>query len=360
MSTVTERALGSVLRTVKRVVKSSSLLRNLIADQHSTALFTNLRSHEVMLSDRTRVNTYREGLSRQIKPGSVVLDLGTGTGILSLLAARQNPKKIYAIDHSDFITVARKIAAENNVTCIEFVQANSRTFTPPDNGKVDTIIHEQMGTALFEENMINNLLDLKQRLLKPGGSILPGKFEVFLEPVSLKPDYLVPHISNIAIEGVDLKFLRNLPEAEKYKGSEYLFGPTDARVAVDRFLCRPEPFLQFDLNSINDASEIPTMFMVTRKLETSGSLDAFCLYFKAIFDEQTSFDTSPLSAYTHWGNKLFRADGRSCEAGTTVSYAVEANPLEDARKWSILVDAEPAVKGRSAAPKRQEMASARA
>ena len=321
MKAIVERVLGSVLRLVKRTVKSSWFLQGLLSDQHSTALFTNLRSHEVMLSDRTRVETYRQALERRITPGTIVLDLGTGSGILSLLAAKQQPKKIYAIDHSDFINVARRIAKENNVTCIEFVQTNSRTFELPDQGKVDTIIHEQMGTALFDENMMMNLLDLKRRLLKKGGLILPGKFELFMEPVALKPDYLVPHLENISIDGVDLSFIRELEDVQKYKGLEYVWGPTDARLAVDRLLCRPEPFLTFDLNTIDEEREIPTTFNVTRTVETSGPLDAFCLYFRATFDDQTSFDTSPLSAYTHWANRLFRADGRPCAERATIAYA---------------------------------------
>ncbi len=117
-----------------------------------------------MLADTVRNKSYHDAIKRYIKPGDVVVDLGTGTGILSFYAAEQKPKRIYAIDHSDIIKVARRIAEHNNISNIEFVQTNSRDFAPPEN--VDIILQEQMGDNLFNENMVQDVLDLKDRLLK--------------------------------------------------------------------------------------------------------------------------------------------------------------------------------------------------
>ncbi len=110
---------------------------------------------------------------------------------MAILAARQGTK-VYAIDHSDFIHVAEQIAKHNGIDNIQFLKMNSREFTCPE--KADYILHEQIGDDLFDENMIVNLLDLKQRALKDNGVIFPGRFELFLEPVALKNDYPVPFI----------------------------------------------------------------------------------------------------------------------------------------------------------------------
>ena len=98
-------------------------------------------------------------IHRNVQAGDVVLDLGTGTGLLALMASRAGASKVYAVEHSDFIDVAREIAAHNGFTNIEFVRANSRDFTPPE--PIDVVLHEQMGDELFNENMLENVLDLR-------------------------------------------------------------------------------------------------------------------------------------------------------------------------------------------------------
>jgi len=173
-------------------------------------------SHERMLADASRIQAYREGLRRHVKAGDIVFDLGTGTGILSLLGSLSRPKVIYAIEHSPFISIAQDTADRNRVDCIKFVRSNSRDFVPPERG--DVIIHEQMGQLIFGENMIENLLDLKARALKPGGKILPGRFRLFVEPVVLKEQYRVP-------------FIWEIP------GLEYLYSTssTDGALLIARF-----------------------------------------------------------------------------------------------------------------------------
>ena len=332
MNTVVEKFVGASFRYAKELLRSSRLAKNLIADRHNSGLFTNLRAHEVMLSDRVRVEAYREGLRRNITPGSVVVDLGTGSGILSLLAAAQRPRIIYAIDHSNFIEIARTIAGRNAGVPIEFVHANSRTFNPPE--PVDFIVHEQLGTGLFDENLLTNLLDLKARILKPGGKILPGRFDVFIEPAVLKPEYVVPHIADIQLEGIDLSFLRDVSTLEPYRLADYHLNPHDARVAVSHFLGRAEPCFTVDLNAAGSI-DLPSSVSVQREVTESGPLDAYCMYFRAAFDEKTAFDTSPLSRYTHWGNWLFRADSRPCRVGGQLSYRVDIAPLTDARQWRV-------------------------
>jgi protein arginine N-methyltransferase 1 len=68
-----------------------------------------------MLADYTRLDSYAAGIGRAVKPRDVVLDLGCGTGILSMFAAQRNPEKIYAIDHSDIIELAKRVAEHNGV-----------------------------------------------------------------------------------------------------------------------------------------------------------------------------------------------------------------------------------------------------
>ena len=121
--------------------------------------FAGLETHEEMLSDRVRVEAYHRGIHRHVAKGDVVVDLGTGTGLLAFMASRAGAKTVYAVEHSDFIDLAREIAEYNGFTNIEFIRANSREFTPPE--PIDVVLHEQMGDELFNENMLENVLDLE-------------------------------------------------------------------------------------------------------------------------------------------------------------------------------------------------------
>jgi len=147
------------------------------------------------------------------------------------LPPNKTQKNIYAIDHSDFISIASKIAQHNNFNNIEFIQTNSRDFET--EVKFDALIHEQIGDYLFNENMIEKLLDLKNRLLKPNGRIFAGKFELYLEPVALKEEFNVPFIWENQIDGIDFTFLREY--YEEWLGAD----------VVKKFLCAPLLFYSF-------------------------------------------------------------------------------------------------------------------
>lgn len=196
-------------------IASSEWLMDIAYDVMNKHNFAGLAEHEEMLSDRVRIDTYHRGIIRNIHPGDVVLDLGTGTGVLAMMASRAGARKVYAVEHSEFIEVAREIAAHNGFTNIEFVQANSREFTPPE--PIDVVLHEQMGDELFNENLLGNVLDLRNRVLRAGGRILPGRFRLFIEPVSLRESMRVRRLWNIDLpDGIDLSCLRSSPVAARY------------------------------------------------------------------------------------------------------------------------------------------------
>ena len=132
------KAIRSTLGFAAARVASSDRLMVLVYDLMNETNLGGLAEHEEMLSDSVRVDAYHRAIRRNVRPGDVVLDLGTGTGLLAFLASRAGARKVYAVEHSDFIEVAEEIARHNGFTNIEFVRANSREFTPPE--PVDVVI----------------------------------------------------------------------------------------------------------------------------------------------------------------------------------------------------------------------------
>ena len=305
---------------------------SLLYDNMNEADFEGLAHHEEMLSDTVRVGAYHQAIHRAVAPGDVVLDLGTGTGLLAFMASRAGASKVYAIEHSDIIEVAREIARHNGIDNVEFVQANSREFTPPES--VDVVLHEQMGDELFNENMIENLLDLRDRVLAPGGRILPSRFRLFVEPVTFNPTMRVRRFPNIELpDGIDLGPMRD---------SVFLAGHDDDRFgqfwarpgAVAATIGEPSPVIEFDLATLEAPDALPRHHELRRFVAEDAILDGVCVWFEAVFDDATTLTTSPLAPNTSWGNRVFRID-REVGQGETLAFRIDMGRLVDASTWTV-------------------------
>ncbi|MCP4083981.1 MAG: methyltransferase domain-containing protein [Actinomycetia bacterium] len=307
---------------------------NVVYDLMNQTNFAGLSEHEEMLSDSVRVETYHRGIHRQVKPGDVVLDLGTGAGLLAFMASKAGAKKVYAVEHSDFIEVAREIGRHNGITNIEYVQANSREFTPPE--PIDVVIHEQMGDELFNENMLVNLLDLRDRVLAPGGRILPARFRLFMEPVSFHESMRVRRFWNIELpDGLDLS-----PMEQSLVAARFHVGHTEQLWtrpgSVSSTMDQPEPILELDLNTLASIEDLPTDHVIERAASAPTIVDGLCVWFEAIFDNDTMLSTSPLAPVTSWGNRLFRLDRELAENERLRLY-VHMDQLVEPASWSVEV-----------------------
>lgn len=327
------RAAVRALRWARRTARSIPVLRD-ISDEVFFSDFNpgEQLGHEMMLADAVRMNAYRAGIARSVKAGDVVVDLGTGTGILAMLAAQQRPKVVHAIDSSNIVFLAQRIAAANGFTNIEFANVSSRRWSLDE--PVDVVVHEQIGQALVDEGMIEKTLDLKNRLMAKSGRIVPGKFEMFLEPACLKEDYRVPFLWHAGFPGIDYRAVREAAAQGAFRltGQDWHVA---SRPAIDYFLCDPAPILAFDLNEINDPSDVPNRVSASRTVQRGGRLDAFCLYFRVIFDAEVDFDTSPFSPRTVWDSIHVRVESRDYRPGEMVSYSLTMRDRFDFETWTV-------------------------
>ncbi len=141
--------------------------------------------HTAFIMDKTRTETLRRSILQVVKPDDIVLDIGTGSGILSLFACQAGAKKVYAIERSPMIKIAQKMAEYNGFKDkIVFINEESTFAKLPE--KVDVIISETIGTFGLEENILPIMLDAKKRFLKPDGLFVPKGLKFFVVPVYLK------------------------------------------------------------------------------------------------------------------------------------------------------------------------------
>jgi type I protein arginine methyltransferase len=127
-----------------------------------------------MLADTPRMNAYVEALRRSVTPDSVVLDLGSGPGVFALLACKFGARRVYAVEPDNTINIAREAADANDFADrIEFFQALSTEVTLPEPATV--IISDLRGVLPWFQQHIPAIIDARQRLLAPGGTLIPGR-----------------------------------------------------------------------------------------------------------------------------------------------------------------------------------------
>lgn len=131
-----------------------------------------------MIAFEERTLAYARALEANVAPGAVVLDIGTGPGIMSFFACRAGAAKIYAVESEDIIQVARDAARDNGFSDrIEFIQALTTEVELPE--KVDGIVAEIHGILPIHRKSIVSILDARDRFLKPEGWIVPARETVW-------------------------------------------------------------------------------------------------------------------------------------------------------------------------------------
>lgn len=150
--------------------------------------YSHLGIHEEMIKDHVRTDTYRNAIfhHQHLIAGKVVVDVGCGTGILSIFCAQAGAKRVYAVDASDIAVQANEVVNANNLSDIVKV-LHGRVEDVEIEEEVDVIISEWMGYMLLYESMLGSVLTARDRWLKPGGLILPSHATLYMAPVT-NPD----------------------------------------------------------------------------------------------------------------------------------------------------------------------------
>jgi protein arginine N-methyltransferase 1 len=133
-----------------------------------------MQGYGSMIRDTARTGAYAGALRAVVRPDSVVLDIGTGSGILALLACRFGARKVYAVEPDDIIQLAREAAAANGFADrIEFIQGISTRLDLRE--KVDVIVSDLRGVLPALEQGLVSIMDARDRLLAPGGRLIPHR-----------------------------------------------------------------------------------------------------------------------------------------------------------------------------------------
>jgi precorrin-6B methylase 2 len=140
--------------------------------------------HARMLYDERRTGDYLAALAAAVRPDDVVLDIGTGSGVLALAAARAGARSVYAVEASDIAEVAERVFVLNGVRDqVTLLPGWSRVIELPE--QADLLVAEVIGNEPLEEEILETMLDARRRLLKPGARMIPHALTLLVRPVLL-------------------------------------------------------------------------------------------------------------------------------------------------------------------------------
>lgn len=147
-----------------------------------------LAGYGEMIADRIRTGAYMEALRAVIRPGAVVMDIGTGPGIMAVQACQLGAKHVYAIEPGEIIQIAREIAAANNCADkIEFFEDVSTNVTIPV--RADVIVSDLRGVLPYYAQHIPSIVDARRRFLAPGGTLIGREDRVWAAIVDAPKRY---------------------------------------------------------------------------------------------------------------------------------------------------------------------------
>ena len=251
--------------------------------------------HRGMVFDGTRNAAYTRALEKVITPDTTVMDLGAGLGILGLIAARLGAGKVYLVEPTVALEVARSVAADNKLDAVECIRARAEALQL--DTRVDVILSVFTGNFLLSEDLLPSLFYARDHYLAPGGRLIPDRGRMEVVPVCA-PAYYEKYVqawSEFPRECDE----QGLPEldysAVRSYAANYLFYDSAKHMQAQR-LAEPVALLELDFNT---ATKAECDSQVEAVIQRDGICHGWMGWFQMrLVDEWLSTDGE--NCKTHW------------------------------------------------------------
>lgn len=264
--------------------------------------------HRTLIADRVRNQAFEAALRAVIRKGeTTVADIGTGTGLLALMAVKLGAREVFLYEAAEVAGVAAKILKANRAKNCHLIPCHSTEMVDPP--KVDVVVSETLGNYALEEHIIETLADARKRFLKPGGILIPRRLEQLVAPVV--SDRFAREFSAWDATGFDLSVAKAMSLNNIYVRT-----------------MKPDELLAAHAW---DQIELGTDARSTRKGEASWKLarpttvHGFALWWRAELVAGISLSTAPDAPRTHWEQLYFPLlEPVAAKAGETIGIALRS------------------------------------
>ena len=258
-------------------------------------MYAEIEVHRTMICDRVRTEAFERAINAVVRPGDVVLDVGAGSGILSLFAARAGAARVYAVERTTVAVLAADLADANGFgDVIEVIHGDLMDIELPE--KVDVIVSEWLGGFGIDEGMLTPVIVARDRWLKPGGVMIPASVTAWAGLVHDR--YLSDTVDFLRERpyGLDLGLLVETTVNEiSYSGTFRHLAAADSR-------SQPGLLWTTDAHTIPlELARAPHEAEVTLEVHDAGTANALALWFSAELAPGVSLSIGPGDPPTHWG-----------------------------------------------------------
>lgn len=270
------------------------------------------RWHFRMLNDVHRNAVYRNAIGTAIANGrSKVLDIGTGTGLLSLYSAYNGGTDIKACDDAKImIDVASEVFKLNKLDDkISLINKYSHDLTEDAiGGRVDLVVTETLDSGVFGEGILQTLIHAKEHLLQADGLIIPSRVKLYIAGFECK---------SIASENVCIN--SSFSDLIYLKGHRLVafndepYDTENVRQLKDfKIITKIEEAFECNFNDLDDMKKCLNGNVETKvrlEFERNGLLDGFVMWFSLCLDENNIVESKPC-INSCWDQTIFKLNHR--------------------------------------------------
>ncbi len=258
-------------------------------------MYAEFEVHRSMIRDRVRTQAFQRAIESVVRPGDVVLDVGAGSGVLSLFAARAGAARVYAVEQTSVAVLAQDLAAANGVAnIVNVIHGDVMDVEPPE--PVDVIVSEWLGGFGIDEGMLVPVIVARDRWLKPGGVMIPRSVTAWAALVHDR--YL----------GETVEFLRHNPygldldELVEKTVNEISYSGEFRHLAADDMRSAPSRLWTTDVDLIPlEQAQAAHEAEILLPAHDHGKANALALWFSAELAPAISLSVGPGDSPTHWG-----------------------------------------------------------
>lgn len=284
--------------------------------------YSSMRAHKIMLEDMARMEAYHSAIFKNKSEtivDKVVLDVGSGTGVLAVWAAKAGAKHVYAVEASNAVKLARRLVQSSNLSdVVTIIHSKVEEAEIPE--PIDVIVSEWMGAFLVKESMFDSVAYARDKWLKPGGLMMPSRATIFLGLYAPENERDRTHFVRANLEKEIAEWNETVTNLQSLDVDYSSFTSEVVEDFSDYFLTNgirvnylspnnlaspPQKVLEFDCATVNPTALVVFSQDFEYTIGRSAEIKGFLGWFTTDFPNGVVLDTGPGQTYSHWGQQLY-------------------------------------------------------